>query len=244
MTKFCNGCKTEKPRTEFTTRRAAPDGLKPRCRACVRLEERRRYHRDPDATRAKVAASYQRDKDKLKRRRDEYRAANPSPGRTYARLPPDERDRRKKEARKRTYEKNKASVLATAARYRAQNREKERADRKAHYERNKAKTAEVCRAYRQANKGKVAAWQKQYQTRKKKALPSWADLQKIAEIYETAAWLTEQSGEPWHVDHIVPLQGKTVCGLHVENNLALLTAPENLTKSNRWWPDMFDVDPD
>lgn len=241
MTKYCNGCKKHLPRSEFFKRSAAPDGLKPRCKECGRVEERRRFHADPEKTKAQTAATYAANKDRLKAKRDAWRAENPRKKPGVKPLPDAERVARARASRKKTYEKNKAKVLATAARYRAANKDKERRDRKAHYERNKAKVAEVSRAYRQANPGKVNAWQKAYQTKKLKALPVWADLAKIAEIYDTAAWLTKTSGEPWHVDHIVPLQGKTVSGLHCEANLALLPASENFSKSNRFWPDMWDA---
>lgn len=65
----------------------------------------------------------------------------------------------------------------------------------------------------------------------KSAIPSWANIEKIKEIYINCP-------EGYHVDHIVPLQGKYICGLHVESNLQHLTVEENLSKGNRfdyWW---------
>ena len=240
MMKICNGCKIEKPRSEYTTRSAAPDGLKPRCRACNRAEEKERFHRDPERTRKRTAQKYQKIKDQLKEKRDAWRAENPrKPAGSVRRLTDSERQTRKLTSRRQSYQKHKEKVLAQAAVYRAANLERERANRKAHYERNKAHVLAVASDYRKANKPKVNSWQKKYQTKKRSAIPVWADLKKIEKIYETAAWMTENSGEPWHVDHIVPIQSKTVCGLHCEANLTILPATENMSKSNRYWPDMW-----
>lgn len=70
------------------------------------------------------------------------------------------------------------------------------------------------------------------------ATPKWADVEKIMSVYAEAARLTRETGIVHHVDHIVPMKSKIVCGLHWEENLRVLTRSENCSKNNRYWPDM------
>jgi len=65
------------------------------------------------------------------------------------------------------------------------------------------------------------------------ATPLWADRRAIGSIYRECRSRTRDTGVAHHVDHIVPLQGNIVCGLHVHWNLQILTASENCAKSNR-----------
>ena len=70
-------------------------------------------------------------------------------------------------------------------------------------------------------------------TQELKATPTWADLPAIETYYAIAAWLEAVvPGQKYHVDHVVPLQGRLVCGLHVHQNLSILRAEENSRKSN------------
>lgn len=66
-----------------------------------------------------------------------------------------------------------------------------------------------------------------------RATPPWADVGAIDAIYAECARRTEVMGISHHVDHIVPLRGANVCGLHVEYNLQTLPAVENISKGNR-----------
>ena len=68
---------------------------------------------------------------------------------------------------------------------------------------------------------------------KLKATPAWADKVAIDYIYYAAKVIERVYGTKWHVDHIIPLKGKTVCGLHVQNNLQLLAPLDNIKKSNK-----------
>jgi len=66
------------------------------------------------------------------------------------------------------------------------------------------------------------------------AIPAWADMDAINFVYHAAKAIEDEYGTKWHVDHIVPLQGSDVCGLHVADNLQLLSPDANLRKSNKW----------
>lgn len=66
------------------------------------------------------------------------------------------------------------------------------------------------------------------------AMPSWADRGAIKAVYDECIRMTRETGIPHEVDHIVPLRGRNVCGLHVHNNLRPIPALENRAKSNNF----------
>jgi hypothetical protein len=70
-------------------------------------------------------------------------------------------------------------------------------------------------------------------SRQKLACPAWADQSAIAAVYADAARITLETGIPHEVDHVIPIAGKTVCGLHIAANLQVIPAIENRRKSNK-----------
>jgi hypothetical protein len=92
--------------------------------------------------------------------------------------------------------------------------------------------------YRHNNKAKENAGTAWRRARVLEATPKWVNKFFMEEAYRLAELRTKMLGFKWHVDHIVPLKSKKVCGLHVENNLQVIPGIENLRKSNSHWPDM------
>jgi hypothetical protein len=145
-------------------------------------------------------------------------------------------------------EKNRDKIADRKRKQREATKEQQTAYSREYYNRNRERRLQKARDWHAANKSSVAArheqWRKENASKrvasvgkrnaiKLKAMPVWADEDKINAFYEEAARLSEETGIKHHVDHIFPLQGKTCCGLHVHTNLQILTALENVSKHNK-----------
>ena len=135
------------------------------------------------------------------------------------------------------YQKNnKEKVNARNARWREKNRESARALVRNWGIRNKDKKKEQVKGWKVVNRHRLTEAERNRQIRKLQATPSWTDREAMTEVYEKAASLSLTTGIKHHVDHIVPIISKIVCGLHVPANLQVLPAIENIKKSNRFIP--------
>jgi 5-methylcytosine-specific restriction endonuclease McrA len=122
------------------------------------------------------------------------------------------------------------------AKWYAKNKENQRLRSREYYASNKEATSERQKKYNKANRPIRNAQYNAYRAGLGKATPSWlngAQKAQITYVYSLAKEARMLSGDDYHVDHIVPLKGKDVCGLHVPWNLQVLSATENLTKGNR-----------
>lgn len=136
--------------------------------------------------------------------------------------------------------------------YRSENKDRLSEINSEYYRNNREYIINRCTEYNKLNAKRISEYRKQYwienshkkcaheakyRSKKINATPNWLtelDLAKIESIYALAKTLERLDGKKRHVDHIVPLRGKIVSGLHVPDNLQILTADENLSNNNKW----------
>ena len=111
--------------------------------------------------------------------------------------------------------------------WRERNLEDQRARERRWHKENPEKSASRAREQYRKNSKRIIASVIARDKRVRQATPPWADMKAIKAFYEARP-------DGFHVDHIVPLRGKNICGLHVLENLQYLPASENCSKGNRF----------
>lgn len=160
-----------------------------------------------------------------------------------------------KEHKKKTdalwYEKNRTLAINSSKNWYENNKEKVKEYKKQWYLDNKDRLAPIAKHRRASNKKQKAIYDRERRKKnpdiarqakilrklcKEQATPSWykAETILIKQLYLKRDELSKLWDIELHVDHIVPLQGKTVCGLHCWDNLQLLEASLNKSKNNKF----------
>lgn len=227
--RICSGCRVIKPVLEFYRDNSAKSGVTSACKACM-AERAKKYRRE--------------NPDKVRARKLIWRRANPRKVASYAatwRNKYSDSIRQKK----RDYlladpVKTKALKAASYARCAARNRAT-----KADYYRSKTDEARAAIAKAMLkNPGKYAAHRTNRKVRKLNATPAWFsefDAFVVEEAYNLIVKRRDATGMDWQLDHIVPIAGRLVCGLHVGANLQLLPAALNNFKRNRYDPNTLSA---
>lgn len=139
---------------------------------------------------------------------------------------------KQKDVAARCYQKHKERRSEEIKAWGKKNRGRKNETKKAWRENNRAKDTAYTLKWQAENPDKVAALCAARKAHVKRATPSWANKFFIAEAYHLAKLREKVCGGEWQVDHIIPLRGKNVCGLHVEFNLQVIPGKMNRQKYN------------
>jgi hypothetical protein len=142
-----------------------------------------------------------------------------------------------KRLRKEWYERNKELTKQRAREWAAANPEKRHAIHRKNREKDRENHNARNREWWSRNKPKRASYQSKRRAALLQRTPKWLtedDFWMIEEAYKLAALRTKMFGFPWHVDHVIPLQGCNVSGLHTPTNLQVISGAENVRKHNSW----------
>lgn len=154
---------------------------------------------------------------------------------------------------RRYYEKHKEKIKKYVKEWEESNKEHISKRKRQYYQKNKEVIKKRVNEYYYDNKESIKISRKEYrrknkkeinrknivnvrlrQTRKRQAVPPWYEHDSVMTLYDEAQRITEETGVIHHVDHIVPLKSNLVCGLHCIDNLQIIPATENLSKSNKF----------
>jgi hypothetical protein len=230
-TKLCKTCNTEKSVSEYHSyfdNRKGKTYLKGKCKLCENAKEKERYNSNEQARLFKLANQA------VKRSTDEFKKKSSDYHKGYNVLNAGKISIQKKEYR------NKPDVIAREkarlAKTYAENKDLIVSKRKAFYEANPERLDAIREYHKQHFKENVSYYTEKterYRTRAKRAKPIWYNAAKIIELRKEARRLTLSTGVQHEVDHIVPLQGELVTGLHWHGNMQILTKLDNIRKSNK-----------
>ncbi len=118
--------------------------------------------------------------------------------------------------------------------YQSKNSERIAKRKAEYYLRNKERIQQRCKYYRVQNQADYNCYSRTRRLARLNRTPKWANISKIKEIYKKCKEISLNTGVLHHVDHIIPIISPLVSGLHVENNLQIIPAVDNLRKSNKW----------
>jgi hypothetical protein len=212
--KTCSCCHQSKDESEFAKDRRRLDGVGQVCAVC--------HHTNKvEKARANSKAAYEQNKERRLQQNKEWYAAN--------------RDQ-KRATIKAWSSKNKEVRAKQAAERYIQNKELINAKNKAYYwanlEKEKLRGALKAKRNPGAQRARVAL----YRAAKLERTPEWLndhDKLRIRCVYQVAAMRNSSTDTRWEVDHIIPLQGESVSGLHVPWNLQIIPITDNRSKGNK-----------
>ena len=225
--KKCSKCGEVKGLECFYKDKNTCDGIRGQCKVCVIASAKNNYQENKERKKEYNRKHYQKNKEHLNERSRKYRLENKDYLKDHDRKYYHENKEGRREYARKYYQDN----IEAVKEYRLENKDYLN-------ERNRERKKE--------NPDKTRAYAAKRRSRKHNATPEWLTEEqdnKIKLYYKIAKALEMMDGVKRHVDHIVPLKGSGVRGLHVPWNLQILTAEQNLSKNNSYsdWGDYVKV---
>ena len=229
QSKVCTKCGVRKPATNdwFYRQSDGKFGFRAQCKTCVR--EHSVIRKEKIAEYGRVYRKLNKEKIAIKKR--QYNRANKESVTAY---------------RREYYKSNREQIIKQRIEYRKKTIDEKRVYDQVRYKLNRASILE----YQKLNRTKILKQKRDYRRNfpeksaancakrraaKLQRTPPWLDKMyrlQIQEVYKRAQKIRNACGIDVQVDHIVPLQGENICGLHVPWNLQILTTHDNATKNN------------
>lgn len=201
------------------------------CAACQKLHKKRYgelgkdkeyYEKNKKELSIKSKAYREKNKEIIAKRVKAYAQANKDKIKTYKKQYVEQNRNVLVDKWRKYYEENKEVIAVKSIEYRQRTK-----DRKAAYDKM---FSQQNRHYRNMLKGANRAKRIQRFVEWDKELTELV----VQEAYDLCERREQLTGEKWHVDHVIPLCGRNVSGLHVWNNLAVIPAAVNLSKNNKY----------
>lgn len=239
MTKRCSKCGESKPLDAFGTDRRRKDVKNPYCKVCIKQRNDTRASSPEGREQLRLAGrkSYQKNKPKRQNAHGEWRRRNPGKAAGYCAKWREKFPEKNAAAQTNWYRRNREQSLADDKARRLANLSEFLRRERESYRRNKPARTKRLKAWAAKNPDRIALYAALRRAALLNRTPGWltdSDFEQMRQLYAFAVLLTAQTGTQHHVDHELPLRGRLVSGLHVPTNLRVITASENLSKSNQW----------
>jgi len=216
--KTCPYCSELKPLSAFYKNKNGSQGVAAYCKICDGARRKAHFLANPEQKRVSDAAWRLANLGKTKEYNSAYYAENKAEVREFQAA---------------YYVANKEQMLLGSKKWRETNKESETLRKQVYRVVNNDTITARRRKHYADNKPVYIANARRREADKLRATPVWANLDAITALYVLREKLTAETGILHHVDHIIPLRGRAVCGLHVHNNLRVIPAAENLRRGNR-----------
>lgn len=236
--KTCAKCKQQKQPSDFYASKRFKDGRRTECKQCDKKRALDWHKNNPEKSAANNKEWHERNPEARARHRKTTYQNNIEKSKADSKKWKQENKEKRDNTNAIYRQENRESLRLKQLDYSRENvelnRQRMRQWAKDNPEKMRERNKEWRKAHPEISRNRVRLRRAQLSGAKVK----WANKFIMRDIYDLARLRTKATGIAFHVDHIVPIKHKLVCGLHCEANLQVIEGLSNCRKSNRHWPDM------